>query len=67
MRLERERLFDRFYRGDPSRSRQVDGSGLGLSLAREISRAHGGDLTVDSGETRKGWIAFRLVLPVKRA
>ena len=67
MCLERERLFDRFYRGDPSRGRQVDGSGLGLSLAREISRAHGGDLTVDCGETRKGWIAFRLILPVKRA
>ena len=61
--LDRERLFDRFYRGDPSRNRRVDGSGLGLSLAREISRAHSGDLTVDATETREGWIAFRLVLP----
>jgi len=62
-RLEPDRLFDRFYRGDPSRNRRVDGSGLGLSLAREISRAHGGDLIVETGETREGWIAFRLTLP----
>jgi len=61
--IDRERLFDRFYRGDPSRNRRVDGSGLGLSLAREISRAHGGDLTVEAGETREGWLAFRLTLP----
>jgi signal transduction histidine kinase len=61
--LERERLFDRFYRGDPSRNRAVDGTGLGLSLAREISRAHGGDLVLDESETREGWIAFRLTLP----
>lgn len=64
--LDRERLFDRFYRGDPSRNRRVDGSGLGLSLAREISRAHSGDLTVDAAETREGWVAFRLVLPTQR-
>jgi heavy metal sensor kinase len=63
--LDRERLFDRFYRGDPSRNRKVDGSGLGLSLAREISRAHGGELSLDAGETRDGWIAFRLTLPAK--
>jgi signal transduction histidine kinase len=61
--LERERLFDRFYRGDPSHNRNVDGSGLGLSLAREISRAHGGDLVLDESETRAGWLAFRLTLP----
>ena len=63
--LDRERLFDRFYRGDPSRNRQVEGSGLGLSLAREISRAHGGDLILDASETREGWVGFRLTLPAK--
>ncbi len=62
--IDRERFFDRFYRGDPSRNRKVDGTGLGLSLAREISRAHGGELVLDTGETRAGWIAFRLTLPV---
>jgi len=44
---DRERVFDRFYRADPSRSRTVPGSGLGLSLAREIVHAHGGDLHLD--------------------
>lgn len=63
LNIDRERLFDRFYRGDPSRNRRVDGSGLGLSLAREISRAHGGDLVIDITETRTDWLAFRLTLP----
>jgi two-component system, OmpR family, heavy metal sensor histidine kinase CusS len=43
---EARRLFDRFYRGSPARAAQTDGLGLGLSLAREIARAHGGDLTL---------------------
>jgi signal transduction histidine kinase len=42
------RIFDRFYRGDKSRS--TAGSGLGLSLALAIIRAHGGDITVKSTE-----------------
>jgi signal transduction histidine kinase len=44
---DRERIFDRFYRVDPSRSKAVHGSGLGLSLAREIVQAHGGDLRLE--------------------
>ncbi len=43
---EASRLFDRFYRGDPARAAQTEGLGLGLSLAREIARAHGGDLAL---------------------
>lgn len=58
---ERERIFDRFYRGDPARTRKVDGVGLGLSLAREIARYHGGDLTLDP--TPVGQTAFTLRLP----
>ena len=39
-------LFTPLYRGDPSRNRRTGGAGLGLSIARRILRAHGGDLTV---------------------
>ncbi|MFN6485615.1 MULTISPECIES: ATP-binding protein [unclassified Nostoc] len=60
---ERNRIFDRFYRGDPSRNRKIEGIGLGLSLAREIARAHRGDLTLDL--TSAGQTAFTLTLPIK--
>lgn len=40
------RLFDRFYRADPSRHRRGEGAGLGLAITRSIVRAHGGDICV---------------------
>ncbi|CAN5777500.1 hypothetical protein BH23CYA1_BH23CYA1_18140 [soil metagenome] len=60
---ERDRLFDRFYRGDLSRNRKREGFGLGLSLAREIARAHKGELRLNS--TPKGQTAFTLSLPIQ--
>jgi two-component system, OmpR family, heavy metal sensor histidine kinase CusS len=59
---ERAVIFDRFYRGDPARNKQVEGLGLGLSLAREIVYAHDGDLILDL--TPPGQTAFILTLPI---
>jgi len=58
---DREKIFDRFYRVDQSRSRTVQGSGLGLSLAREIAHAHGGDLRLDPDSG--SMVSFTLSLP----
>jgi signal transduction histidine kinase len=43
---ELERVFEPFYRGEASRSRETGGSGLGLGIARNIARAHGGDIVL---------------------
>ena len=43
---ELERVFEPFYRIEGSRSRETGGVGLGLSVARDIARAHGGELTL---------------------
>jgi len=62
VRIDPSHLFERFYRGDRSRGRRVDGAGLGLSLAREIARAHQGD--VELTELNGDHIAFALRLPL---
>jgi heavy metal sensor kinase len=59
---DRERVFDRFYRVDKSRSRREGGAGLGLSLAREIARAHHGDLVLDLSCSEL--ISFTLTMPL---
>ncbi len=43
---ELERVFEPFHRGEPSRNRETGGVGLGLPIARNILRAHGGDITL---------------------
>jgi two-component system OmpR family sensor kinase len=57
---DRERVFDRFYRVDKARSRDRGGSGLGLSVARSLARAHGGGIDVSSAP---GSTVFTLRLP----
>lgn len=54
------RLFDRFYRADPSRRRDAEGAGLGLAITRSIMRAHGGDATAQS---ERGITVFTLKFP----
>lgn len=45
---ERDRIFDRFYRGCGSRTPDIPGVGLGLAISRAIAEAHGGTIAVDS-------------------
>ena len=45
---DQEKIFDRFYRAKDPRVAKITGTGLGLTLAREVVRLHGGDITVES-------------------
>ncbi len=56
-----EHIFERFYRADKSRSRTEGGTGLGLTIARQLARAHGGDLR--AGNHPAGGAVFTLTLP----
>ena len=56
-----ERVFDRFTRGDPSRSRASGSTGLGLAITRAVAEAHGGRVGVRS---EPGRTVFELVLPL---
>jgi signal transduction histidine kinase len=56
------RVFERFFRADPSRSRASGGSGLGLSIVAAIAEAHGGSVEVESPSA--GGAVFRILLPL---
>jgi two-component system, OmpR family, sensor histidine kinase BaeS len=53
-------LFERFFRGDKSRSRSTGGSGLGLAIARGLVEAHGGSIQVDSQPGQGAVFTFTL-------
>jgi two-component system, OmpR family, sensor histidine kinase AdeS len=57
-----ERAFDRFWRGEVSRSRNTGGSGLGLAVVRAIVEAHGGRATL--GNHSGGGVIFEMRLPI---
>ncbi len=59
---ERARVFERFYRADPSRSRDAGGSGLGLAIVAAIAEAHGGKVAV--GPSPASGASFEVRLPL---
>jgi len=58
----KEKVFDRFYRGDSLSGDVATGHGLGLSIAREIARAHNGDVTLLRSDRQ--WTEFCMTLPI---
>lgn len=64
-RKHQERIFKKFYRIDDSLSSGIQGSGLGLALARQIARAHGGDVVYRN--RKGGGSCFVIVIPVAGA
>ena len=59
---ELDRAFEPFHRGEPSRNRETGGVGLGLPIARNIARAHGGDVVLANRPT--GGLRVTLTLPI---
>jgi two-component system, OmpR family, sensor histidine kinase SenX3 len=59
---DRERIFERFYRVDPARSRATGGTGLGLAIVKHVTAAHGGSVSVWSREGAGSTFTLRLPL-----
>ncbi|MGH8860053.1 MAG: sensor histidine kinase [Jatrophihabitantaceae bacterium] len=64
---ERERVFDRFYRAELSRSRDSGGTGLGLPIVRDIVRAHHGSVHVDARSDGEPGLQATVALPLAPA
>jgi two-component system, OmpR family, sensor histidine kinase SenX3 len=58
---EQERIFERFYRIDPARSRATGGTGLGLAIVKHTVGNHGGEVTVWSQPGNGSTFTIRLV------
>jgi two-component system sensor histidine kinase SenX3 len=59
---DQQRIFERFYRVDPARSRSSGGTGLGLAIVKHVCANHGGEVTVDSAPGRGSTFTVRLPL-----
>ncbi len=57
---EQDRIFERFYRVDPARSRQTGGTGLGLSIVKHVAAKHGGEVKIWSVENVGSTFSLRL-------
>lgn len=57
---DRERIFERFYRVDPARSRATGGTGLGLAIVKHVAASHGGEVSVWSSEGQGSTFTLRL-------
>ncbi|MGA4849713.1 sensor histidine kinase [Streptomyces sp. G5(2025)] len=57
---DKERIFERFYRVDPARSRATGGTGLGLAIVKHVAASHGGEVTVWSSEGQGSTFTLRL-------
>jgi len=62
---EQDKIFDRFYRIDKARSRETGGTGLGLPIAKEITEAHQGRLTLTSQINKGSTFTLKLPLSIK--
>ena len=61
---DRDRIFEEFFRADNAKKLEHDGSGLGLSIVKQIAEIHGGQITVTSNENRGSTFLFTIAKAV---